>query len=257
MKTGFKVFLLLELDSETIDTKLEYHNTLNSKLWDLSDKPEDVTLKADVKTALDKIAKEFIEFLEISPSDVKDIIITGSNASFNYALGLSDIDLHIVADFSNNETCKQCTNEFVNSCFQSKKTLWNGTHDIKVKDQPVELYVQDANEPHIASGVWSLMNDKWLIIPTYIPNTYDTTSVKIKAAELMTQIDDMINSQSDDIQSFDKLKEKIRNMRKSGLQSGGEFSVENLAFKTLRNNGYLEKLSNYLIKIKDKGLSLE
>lgn len=257
MKTGFKVFLLLELDSDTVDTKLEYHNTLNSKLWDLSDKPEEATLVADVKTALEKIANEFIEFLEIDTLDIKDIIITGSNASFNYALGLSDIDLHIVADLSNNEICKSCTSAFVNSCFQSKKTLWNDTHDIKVKDQPVELYVQDANEPHIASGVWSLTNNKWLITPKHIPNTYDTTSVKIKAAELMTQIDDMINSQSDDISSFDKLKEKIRTMRRTGLQTAGEFSIENLAFKTLRNNGYLEKLSNYLIKIKDKGLSLE
>lgn len=257
MKTGFKEFLLLELDIESIDTKLEYHDTLNSKLWNLSDKPSEATLHQDVRIALEKIANEFIEFLEIGTLNVKDIIITGSNASFNYALGLSDIDLHIVADLTNNEICKSCTSTFVNSCFQSKKTLWNNTHNIKVKDQPVELYVQDANEPHIASGIWSLTKNKWLITPKHIPNSYDTTSVKIKAAELMTQIDDMINSQSDDISSFDKLKEKIRNMRKSGLQKSGEFSVENIVFKVLRNNGYLQKLSNYLIKIKDKGLSLE
>ena len=28
-------------------------------------------------------------------------------------------------------------------------------------------------------------------------------------------------------------------MRKSGLAKGGEFSVENLAFKELRNSGYI------------------
>lgn len=256
MKTGFKAFVLLELDSNAIDTKLEYHDALNSRLWNLSDKPAEAYLKDDVRQALAKIANEFIEFIEISTDDIKDIIITGSNANFNWT-PLSDIDLHIVADFTNNETCKSCSSEFINSCFQSKKSLWNSSHNITVKDQPVELYVQDVNEPHIASGVWSLTNNKWLITPKYIPTTYDTTAVKIKSAEIMQQIDELINSQSDDIDVFNSLKEKIRNMRRSGLQIAGEYSVENLSFKTLRNNGYLEKLSNYLGHIKDKDLSLE
>lgn len=257
MRTGFKTFLLLELEADSVDTKIDYHNTLNSKLWDTPGDPGNAQIKSDVRQSLMNIANEFIEFLEIPKEDVKDIIITGSNASFNYAEGLSDIDLHLIVDFSKNTLCSNCKSEFINSCFQAKKTVWNSTHDITVKDQPVELYVQDVSEPHIASGVWSLMNNKWLITPKYIHPTYDTTAVKIKAAELMTQIDDLISSQSDDVKGFEKLKEKIRNMRQAGLHSGGEFSIENLAFKTLRNNGYLEKLSSYLVKIKDKSLSLD
>lgn len=257
MKTGFKVFLLLELEADSVDTKTDYHQTLNIKLWDSPDVPSNAFLKQDVRQSLTKIANEFLEFLEIPKEDVKDVIITGSNAGFNYVEGLSDIDLHLIVDFSKNNSCIDCKAEFINSCFQAKKTLWNSTHNITVKDQPVELYVQDANEPHIASGVWSLTNNKWLITPKYIHPTYDTTAVKIKAAEIMTQIDDLISSQSDDIQGFEKLKEKIRTMRQTGLHSGGLFSIENLAFKTLRNNGYLEKLSSYLVKIKDKSLSLD
>ena len=46
-------------------------------------------------------------------------------------------------------------------------------------------------------------------------------------------------------------------MRSSGIRKGGEFSIENLVFKELRNNGYLEKLSTYIVKTKDKSLSLE
>ena len=42
----------------------------------------------------------------------------------------------------------------------------------------------------------------------------------------------------------DKLKIKIRNMRKCGLEKAGAYSPENLAFKVLRRNGYLELLSN-------------
>ena len=53
------------------------------------------------------------------------------------------------------------------------------------------------------------------------------------------------------------LKEKIRNMRKSGLETGGAFSVENLAFKVLRRNGYLKKLNDLKLMSYDKMQSIE
>ena len=40
----------------------------------------------------------------------------------------------------------------------------------------------------------------------------------------------------------EKVKAKIMKMRKEGLAERGEFSVENLVFKKLRNEGYIEKL---------------
>ena len=43
-----------------------------------------------------------------------------------------------------------------------------------------------------------------------------------------------------------RLKEKIQNMRKEGLSKSGEFSVGNLAFKKLRNEGYIEKVINLI-----------
>ena len=48
------------------------------------------------------------------------------------------------------------------------------------------------------------------------------------------------------------LKEKIHKMRKEGLQKGGEFSVGNLAFKKLRNDGYIEKLINVISEAYDR-----
>jgi hypothetical protein len=39
-----------------------------------------------------------------------------------------------------------------------------------------------------------------------------------------------------------KVKEKLQKMRKEDLSKNGEFSVGNLAFKKLRNEGYIEKL---------------
>ena len=54
-----------------------------------------------------------------------------------------------------------------------------------------------------------------------------------------------------------EIKEKIRNMRKCGLTDGGEFSAENLAFKVLRRNGYLAKLSELKNDAYDLMMSLD
>ena len=43
-------------------------------------------------------------------------------------------------------------------------------------------------------------------------------------------------------QMASKVREKVKKLRNSGLSSSGVFSVENMAFKLLRNSGFLEKL---------------
>ena len=45
-------------------------------------------------------------------------------------------------------------------------------------------------------------------------------------------------------------------MRQSGLAEEGIFSPENLAFKMLRNSGYLEKLSTLKIESYDNMMSI-
>jgi hypothetical protein len=49
----------------------------------------------------------------------------------------------------------------------------------------------------------------------------------------------------------------IKRMRQSGLSSSGEFSTENLVFKMLRNQGWIEKLSDYMTSLQDQELSIE
>ena len=46
-------------------------------------------------------------------------------------------------------------------------------------------------------------------------------------------------------------------MRQSGLETDGIYSPENLAFKLLRNHGYLEKLSSLRIRSYDKLMSVK
>ena len=73
--------------------------------------------------------------------------------------------------------------------------------------------------------------------------------IRQKAAYLMDMIEaaELILSRKDYKAAHrmaEKLKEKIRRMRKCGLEKSGAYSPENLAFKVLRRNGYLAMLSD-------------
>ena len=52
-------------------------------------------------------------------------------------------------------------------------------------------------------------------------------------------------------------KEKLKNFRNCGLEKGGEMAIENLVFKLLRRNGYIEKLYDLPTEIIDKKLSMK
>ena len=57
--------------------------------------------------------------------------------------------------------------------------------------------------------------------------------------------------------NVEKLKEKLKDYRKSGLEKEGEYSYENLVFKYLRRSGLLEKLYDTVNRQTDKELSVE
>ena len=54
----------------------------------------------------------------------------------------------------------------------------------------------------------------------------------------------------------DKYKKKLKKYRTCGLEKDGEYSTENLVFKILRRNGYIEKLHNLSTTILDKKLTM-
>ena len=255
---------LNELDSsKEFDPHLAYNDHLNLAIWERQ-YPTDGTkglgrweLKDEVRVALNRIADEFIEFLGVDVASVTDIILTGSNANYNWT-DLSDVDLHIVLDKKNGQICPTCpSDDFISDCFQAKKTLWNSTHNITIHGFTVELYAQDAAETHVMdSGVYSLKQSKWLQQPEFKQITIDNSAVKSKSEDIMNQIDSLLDSQTDNLGDLNAIKDRIRKLRSSGLQKGGEFSIENLAFKALRNMGYLEKLSNYIKNIEDQDLSV-
>jgi predicted nucleotidyltransferase len=233
------------INPEDVDLTFEYHTELNPAIW------EGYKLRSDVASKLLEIADLFSQFLELPNLEIVDIIFTGSNANFNWTK-YSDVDLHIVVDFSS-----LAGDDLLSEYLQAKKKIWNDMHTITIRGFSVELYAQDKDENHIATGVYSLLKKKWNIFPKYEKQDIDSNAVRAKAADFMNQIDELVDEGCIDTDSMDKLKHRIRTMRKAGLEQAGEFSTENLTFKILRNSNYLEKLSQCQLKSLDTSLSIE
>ena len=225
---------------------LRSHDKLNPKLWK-GDK-----MDPEVWQALNKIGSEWAEFANIPKGAIEDVIVTGGNANFNYTK-YSDIDLHLVVD-KDKIKCQGLLDDYL----QSKKQLWALTHDIKVKSQPVELYAQDHRDGiKEGQGVYSLRSGKWLQEPTQRKVNRTDEEVVRKVKDWMDQIDTLIDSKSDDTEQFKKLKHRLKGMRASSIEKGGEYAPENLVFKELRNRGYLDKMNKYLRNLEDEQLSLK
>lgn len=213
-----------------IDTSIPYHKELSPVLWDGGE------LKPDIKDALVEIAKLFFDSLKVPNLVVSDIIITGSLANYNWSK-YSDIDLHLEVDFGSIGIDPEIMKEY----FNAKKNVWNKDHDIKIGGHDVELYVQDQNEEHHSSGIYSVLNDHWVVEPTYDKPDVDRKLIKSKVRSIIKFID-MVDGVCGDLAEIERLKTKIKNMRQDGLRATGEFSNENLVYKILRNNGYIDSL---------------
>lgn len=225
---------------------LRYHNTLNPKFW------VGESIKPEVREALLRIAEEWAEFANIPNSAIIDVILVGGNANYNYTK-YSDLDLHLLVNKDDIADCPDLIDDYL----RDKKQLWSLTHDIKIYGHDVELYAQDRNDPvPSGQGVFSLPNSFWIHRPVYQEVDLSDPCIARKVQQYMEKIDFLIDNKADDRDAFEKLKEKLREMRASSIQRGGEFAVENLVFKELRNRGYLDKLSDHLRNLKVSSLSL-
>lgn len=233
------------VEPDTVDvSSIQMHDTLNPLIWD-----SDMKIKTDVRKALLMNAKRFIEFCDAENLTFADIILTGSMANYNYNES-SDLDVHVLLDFKQISENK----EFVGDFFKLKKRLWEDTLPIQIKGHDVEMYFQDTAEPHHSSGTYSLIKDGWIRKPTKKIVNIDSANVQLKSADLMNAIDDLETNRNKEnfLKKHEQLKNRIKKLRQSGLDKSGEFSSENLAFKILRNTGYLGKMvdmkNDYLTK---------
>lgn len=229
---------------------------LNPEIWLISKKES--KMKPEIRERLLDIANQFVEFLDV-PVFVDDIIMTGSLANYNWS-NYSDVDLHIIVDFA--QFPKEQI-ELFQKLFTLKKILFNTNHNITIKNFEVELYAQDEKEIHTSSGVYSVLFDEWITKPEKINVKIDNKVLMNKVKSWTEKIDEVIedaeegNNLEKSKEIIDKLKKKLKDYRGEGLSGDGEFSYENLVFKFLRRNGYIEKLYNFEDELIDKSLSLE
>ena len=139
--------------------------------------------------------------------------------------------------------------------FNEVKNNWNKTHKLKINDNHIELYIQDINEPNAAQGIYSLLNNKWVKIPKYEKIDIPDIDINRKAEPFKFEINKLISNP--DLNKINLLKKRLKNFRKTGLTDEGEYSLENLAYKELRNSGYLDKLRELEINTIDSQLLKE
>ena len=208
------------------------NDELHPSFWD------NETFKEEIRQRLLEIADRFIEDLKMPSLSVDDITLTGSLANYNWN-DKSDIDLHLIVDFSDSKISDELLKDFLNL----KRMMWNRLHDIKVKGHDVEIYIQDKDEPHYSTGVYSITNGEWIKKPERENVTLDMKSAEAKASEIAKDIDSLQRFGAEKrYQMSSSLKDKIKKMRQTGLEKDGVYSVENLAFKILRGEGDMQKL---------------
>ena len=227
-----------------------YNDTLHPKFWD------DFVFREDILKPILKIVDNFVKNDQhISPEMVEDIQLTGSLANFNYN-DHSDLDVHILLDFADiNED-----ESIVKRALDGKRFIWNLRHDIQFNNHEIELYFQDIHEPHVASGLFSIQDNRWIKKPVHDPPEIDQRDVEKKAEQFRAEVELMKEAlnevdDTDDLALINKrakkLKDKLMRMRQDGLARKGEYSVENLAFKELRNDETIAELNSLIIQSYD------
>jgi predicted nucleotidyltransferase len=220
-----------------------YNKNLNPKFW-----TPQKALKAEIRTALVEIARQFISTAEINVH-IKDILFIGSSANYNWT-EFSDIDLHILIDISELDASREIADKLVK--LLAKK--WNQEHNIKIKGHNVEVYVQDFNEKNASTGVYSLTGNRWINEAEPKKIVLDKNLIRQKYESWKVRIHDAIRSR--DLTKTKQMMKDLVNVRNVGLKSEGEFSTENLVFKILRQSGLIGQIKSSIQGMENKALSV-
>jgi len=224
---------------------LKFRDQLNPTFW------EGNVLKSNIRTALFKFADAFAEYVGIDSKAIKDVLMLGGNAGYNYT-PYSDVDVHLVID---PKYLPQCDPELLDDYFKDKKTLWSLTHDVKVYGADVEPYIEKPGLIRRKSqGVFSILKNKWMQNPQKFEGELDEAELQKKSNNIKNKIDTLIQGNNET--GLRAILKKLNTARNSSLDKFGEYGFENLVFKELRNSGYIDKVRTSVVELKTKKLSL-
>jgi hypothetical protein len=230
-----------EIQNSIDFSNFKFKDELNSDFWYKG------TFKSGIRHGLINLAEDyFFRSLDIQ-TPIIDIRLTGSLANYNWSK-YSDVDLHIVIDFS-----KLGDVELYKDLISTKTKEWNDKYGITIKGYDVELYVEDINEVHTSSGVYSLLKNEWVTKPTKNYQEINKPIVVKKYQKILDKFKKLKEQFSDGeydnvLLGVEKLKKYIKKLRTVGLRRDGEVSPENIMFKLLRRNEILDDINDLYIK---------
>lgn len=249
----------VSLNDQPLTETVETHDELNPKLWNA-----DNSLKPEVAEKVNLIVDTFLDELQEDQITIKvsDIILIGSNASYNYT-DKSDLDIHIIADTKN----LICPDKLYAKLYSAYRSLFNKNLNIEFYGIPVEIYVETEDTKGAYNGVYSVAQNRWLEPPIKeeIP-VIDTKALNKELAKWEQRCKEVISLakqklyeelHTKEITAINDLITDIYNQRKEGLPTEGQYGIKNLIFKELRNKGYLDTLKDLKNKLTAQELSLE
>jgi hypothetical protein len=220
---------------ETLVDDVQARNTLHPDLW------QEGKLDPLVRERLLKMAELFLLDTGFGNLDVKEIVFAGSMAGYLYH-SQSDIDVHVSVDGSPITTDLKLLFQL----FNARSDDWNGDYELRVRDHEVELFILDYRSPEGSDGVYSLREDRWIKEPKPPTNNVGRDVVLADVTRYAGEFESLrarfkANPQNFDCREFKLYRRALKDYRaKQGFQKSGEHSVGNLAYKALRNGGYLK-----------------
>jgi len=224
---------------------LRFTDVLNPVFW-IGD-----SLKPEVREALMRFAKAFAAYVDLDDRAIADVILLGGNAGYNYT-AMSDLDVHLVVD---PKYIPDCNPDLLDEFYMDKKTLWELTHKVTIFGAKAEPYIERPGVTRKKSqGVYSLMRQTWIQKPEKMEDELDEKELEKKVKDLKHKIDTYIKNE--DPEALNSLVKKLRVGRGVSLQKYGEYGFENMVFKELRNQGYVDKIRSTVVNLKSRSLSL-
>ena len=224
---------------------LKFTEILNPMFW-VGD-----SLKPEVNEALMKFAEAFAAYVDLDERAIVDVLLLGGNAGYNYTQ-YSDLDVHIVVD---PKFIPDCEPDLLDQYYMDEKTLWELTHNITIYGVKAEPYIERPKVTRKKSqGVYSLMKKTWIQEPEKVEGEVEEKEIEKKVNNFKTKIDAFIKNEN--VDGLRELVKKLRDSRSVSLQKYGEYGFENMVFKELRNQGYIDKVRTVVVNLKSKNLSL-
>lgn len=220
-----------------------YNSTLNPDIW-----INQTELNPEIREKLLQISNDFYIDTKLQAA-IKDILLLGSNANYNWT-PTSDLDVHVLIDFKLLKMSPEDAKAYTNLL----KYKWNTQHDIHIKTYNVEMYIQDISAKNASTGVYSILNNKWIKTPFKENVVLDKELIKQKYQDYVGKIKEAIKDKN--LVRMKQILKDVHDLRQSGLDRAGEFSTENVVFKLLRNKKHLDTLRDEINKQYDKQVSL-